>query len=58
MKELLKRKQEAFAKYLHHMDGLRKNEIGARKWRLEGIRINEEIRAMERELSNPIKVVY
>ena len=58
MDELLQKKAEAFNKHLFHVEEMQKHEAKARKWRLVQLDLNEEIRELERGLSEPVKVIY
>jgi ribosomal protein L32E len=58
MPELLKAKQEAFDKELFHRAQIAKHERLARKYQLQRLGLNEKIRSMERDLAEPIKIVY
>jgi hypothetical protein len=58
LQTLRKKQQEVFDKHIHHMELAAKHEKMARKYRYEELDIKGAIRAAERELSAPIKVVY
>jgi hypothetical protein len=58
MDNLLTRKQEVFDKELFHREQIKKHERLARKYQLERFGLNDKIREIERELAEPINIVY